>query len=148
VTTPPGHDEENAMKYRPAGSGEIIQEEDYSKTVIFSPEDFEEQGYLLQVVTVPARTRQRLHLHRQQTEVFYVLEGGATIEISGEAYLARPGDAFICSPGDKHSLWNQSDGDFKLVVFKIDKPEGNDSVWLEEGGSSGSYHPSAGPASM
>jgi quercetin dioxygenase-like cupin family protein len=127
-----GQDEDSEVKYRPAGSGEIIEEGDYSKRVIFSPEDFEEEGHLLQVVTVPPRTRQRLHLHRQQTEVFYVLEGRARIDIEGEEYLARPGDAFICSPGDRHSLWNQSDGDFKLVVFKINKPEGNDSVWLEE----------------
>jgi len=123
------------MKFRPAGSGEIIEEEDYSKTVIFSAEDFEEEGYLLQVVTVPPRTRQRLHLHRQQTEVFYVLEGRAKIEISGEEYLTRPGDAFICSPGERHSLWNQTDRDFKLAVFKINRPEGEDSVWLEEGES-------------
>ena len=123
------------MKYRPAGSGEIFEEEDYSKTVIFSLQDFEEEGHLLQVVTVPPRTRQRLHLHRQQTEVFYVLEGRAKIEMSGEEYLARPGDAFICSPGERHSLWNQADRDFKLAVFKINRPEGEDSVWLEEGES-------------
>jgi quercetin dioxygenase-like cupin family protein len=136
------------MKHSPAGSGEVIQEEDYSKRILFSPEDFQDHGYRLQVVTVPPQTRQRLHLHRQQTEVFYVLEGQARIDIDGEEYLARPGDGFICSPGDRHSLWNQTEGDFKVVVFKIDKPEGNDSVWLEEGGSSGSHHPSAGPASM
>ncbi len=119
------------MKYRLAGSGEIVQEQDYSKTIIFSGQDFEAPGHLLQVVTVPSRTRQRLHLHREQTEVFYVLEGQALIEISGERYLARPGDALICSPGDRHSLWNQSDHDFRLVVFKIDIPEHEDVVWIE-----------------
>jgi quercetin dioxygenase-like cupin family protein len=119
------------MKYRPAGSGETVEEQDYSKTVIFSPQDFEEEGHLLQVVTVPPRTRQRLHLHKQQTEVFYVLEGRATVEISGEEYSAGPGDAFICSPGDRHSLWNRSDRDFKVVVFKINKLQEDDSVWLE-----------------
>jgi len=119
------------MKYRPAGSGEIVEEQDYSKTIIFSGDDFEVPGHLLQVVTVPPRTRQRLHLHREQTEVFYVLEGQALIEIGGEEYFARPGDAFICSPGDRHSLWNQSDDDFRLVVFKINRPEKNDVVWIE-----------------
>jgi quercetin dioxygenase-like cupin family protein len=119
------------MKYRPAGSGEIVQEQDYTKTIIFSGDDFEAPGHLLQVVTVPPRTRQRLHLHREQIEVFYVLEGQALIEIGGERYLARPGDALICSPGDRHSLWNQSDHDFRLVVFKIDRPEDEDVVWIE-----------------
>jgi quercetin dioxygenase-like cupin family protein len=119
------------MKYRPAGSGEIVEEKDYGKTIIFSGDDFEAPGHLLQVVTVPPRTRQRLHLHREQTEVFYVLEGQALIALGGDEYLALPGDAFICSPGDRHSLWNQSDDDFRLVVFKINKPEEEDVVWIE-----------------
>ena len=123
------------MKYRPAGSGQLVEEEDYSKEIIFSPDDFEEQGHLLQVVTVPPRTKQRLHLHGQQTEVFYILEGQALIELAGEEFLARPGDAFICSPGDRHRAWNQSDADFRLAVFKINRPEEDDSVWLEGGES-------------
>lgn len=120
------------MKYRPAGSGQVIEEKDYSKTIIFSGDDFAEEGHLLQVVTVPPRTKQRLHLHRRQTEVFYVLEGHALLEIAGEEFAAVPGDAFICSPGDRHSLWNQSDQDFRLIVFKINKPEEEDSEWLEK----------------
>jgi mannose-6-phosphate isomerase-like protein (cupin superfamily) len=119
------------MKYRPAGSGQVVDERDYSKTIIFSGDDFAEEGYVLQAVTVPPRTKQRLHLHRQQTEVFYVLEGHALIEIAGEEFDGRPGDAFICSPGDRHSLWNQSDQDFRLIVFKINKPQEEDSEWLE-----------------
>jgi quercetin dioxygenase-like cupin family protein len=120
-------------KYAGAGSGETVQEPDYSKTIIFSGEDFRESGHLLQVVTIPPKTRQRLHLHEQQTEVFYILEGEALIRLAGEGFLARPGDAFICSPGDEHSLWNQSDQDFKLVVFKINLPEADDTAWLDEG---------------
>ena len=119
------------MKYRPAGSGDVVEEQDYSKIIIFSWDDFEAPGHLLLVVTVAPHTKQRLHLHRQQTEVFYVLEGQAAIEIAGEEFTAQPGDAFICSPGDKHSLWNQSAEDFKLVVFKINKPEEDDTTWFE-----------------
>ena len=117
--------------YTPAGSGETVQEVDYTKTIIFSSDDFEEEGHLLQVVTVPPRTRQRLHFHREQTEVFYVLEGQAVIELAGEEFLARPGDAFVCSPGDRHSLWNRSDEGFRLVVFKINIPEEDDTDWME-----------------
>ena len=119
------------MRYRPAGSGETVEEKDYSKTIIFSHQDFEVPGHLLQVVTVSPHTKQRLHLHRQQTEVFYVLEGQAAIKIAGEEFPVHPGDAFICRPGDKHSLWNQSGEDFRLVVLKINKPEEDDTTWCE-----------------
>ena len=119
------------MKYRPAGSGETVEEKDYSKTIIFSRQDYEVPGHLLQVVMVPPHTRQRLHLHREQTEVFYVLEGQAVIKIGGEEFAAQPGDAFICSPGDRHSLWNQSGEGFKLVVFKINAHQEDDTTGCE-----------------
>ena len=119
------------MKFRPNGSGEIIHEQDYSKRIIFSSEEFEEEGHLLQVVTVPRKTRQRFHAHREQTEVFYILEGEGLLYINAREFLARPGDAFICSPGDRHSLWNQSDEDFKVLVFKMNKPEEDDTDWVD-----------------
>jgi len=82
------------MKYRSSTEGKEIVKKDYRKKIIFSPEDFDETGHLLQVVTIPPATRQRLHSHRVQTEVFYILEGEATITINDVDYLARPGDAF------------------------------------------------------
>ena len=120
------------MKYRPAGEGEQVVKEDYRKRIIFSFDDFDEKGHLLQVVTIPPNTRQRMHFHQLQTEVFYILEGETLITINGVEYLARPGDAFICSPGEVHNLWNKTDKEFRLVVFKINWPEDEeDSHWVE-----------------
>ena len=120
------------MKYRPSTEGEEIVRQDYRKKIIFSLEDFDEKGHLLQVVTIPPNTRQRMHSHHKQTEVFYILEGEATITINDVNYLARSGDAFICSPGDVHNLWNKTDKEFRLVVFKINLPEEwEDSHWHE-----------------
>jgi quercetin dioxygenase-like cupin family protein len=120
------------MKYRPSTEGKEILEKDYRKRIIFSLDDFDEKGHLLHVVTIPPSTRQRLHSHRRQTEVFYILEGEATITINDVDYLAKPGDAFICSPGDVHNVWNKAREDFRLVVFKINLPEAEeDSYWQE-----------------
>jgi quercetin dioxygenase-like cupin family protein len=120
------------MKYRPSTEGEEIVKKDYRKKIIFSLEDFDEKGHLLQVVTIPPQTRQRMHFHEEQTEVFYILEGEAAITINGVDYIARSGDAFICSPGDVHNLWNKTNQDFSLAVFKLNLPEeGQDSHWLE-----------------
>jgi quercetin dioxygenase-like cupin family protein len=119
------------MKYRPAGQGTRISEKDYRKRIIFSLDDFDEQGHLLQVVTIPPHTRQRMHFHDKQTEVFYILEGETIITINDVEYAAKPGDAFICSPGDVHHLWNKTDRDFKLIVFKINKPRDEDTNWNE-----------------
>ena len=120
------------MKYTPSAQGTEIVREDYRKKVIFSQDDFEEKGHLLQVVTIPPNTRQRMHFHDQQTEVFYILVGEATITISDMDYPARSGDAFICSPGDVHNLLNQTGQEFRLLVCKINMPEeGEASHWEE-----------------
>lgn len=120
------------MKYKPQAEGETIVKKDYSKKIIFSLSDFEEPGHLLQTVTIPSQTRQRIHSHNKQTEVWYVLEGETEITINGKIFLAKRGDAFICPPGDKHNLWNKTDKDFKVLVFKINLPENDeDTNWLE-----------------
>jgi quercetin dioxygenase-like cupin family protein len=120
------------MKYRPSTDGQEIVKKDYRKKIIFSLNDFDEKGHLLQVVTIPPNTRQRMHSHDKQTEVFYILEGEAVITMNGVDYPAKPGDAFICSPGDVHNLWNKTNKDFRLVVFKINlSEEGEDSHWQE-----------------
>lgn len=119
------------MKYKNHKKGEYGRKKDYSKKIIFSQDDFNDKKHLLQVVIIPPNTKQRLHSHNKQTEVFYILEGETTITINGKDYEAKPNDAFICSPGDTHNLWNKSNKDFKLVVFKIDMPEEDDTNWTE-----------------
>jgi mannose-6-phosphate isomerase-like protein (cupin superfamily) len=121
------------MNYKPANSSKKIVKKDYSKEILFSLQDFKEKGHLLQVVTIPPNTRQRLHHHIIQTEVYFIVEGETIISINGKDHLAKPGDAFINHPGDKHSLWNKTGKDFKLAVFKINMPDdSDDTVWLED----------------
>ncbi|HYK08062.1 MAG TPA: cupin domain-containing protein [Candidatus Eisenbacteria bacterium] len=121
------------MKYKNHTAGEIVVKKDYSKKVIFSLADFLEKGHLLQEIVIPSQTKQRLHKHFKLTEVWYVLQGETSIFINNEEFIAHPGDAFIASPGDTHQLWNKTNEDFRLVVFKINVPENDeDTEWLEE----------------
>jgi quercetin dioxygenase-like cupin family protein len=121
------------MKYKKVSEGKIDVKIDYSKRIIFSSSDFLEKGHLLQVVTIPPNTKQRMHYHIKQTEVFYILDGETVIYINDNNYLAKSGDAFICEPMDKHFLWNKSEKEFKLVVFKINKSEDSDDTIWEDG---------------
>ena len=121
------------MKYKASTESKEIVKKDYSKRIILSLADFKEKGHLLQTVTIPANTKQRKHFHHKQTEVFYILEGETVININDIDYVAKPGDAFICEPSDKHFLWNKSNEEFKLVVFKINLDENSDDTeWLQE----------------
>lgn len=121
------------MKFRKANEGEEIKSKDYSKRIIFSFDDFEEKGHLLQIVTIPPNTKQRLHVHQIQTEVSYLLEGKAHFFVNGEEFVMEKGDALIHAHGEKHFVWNKENKSCKLLVFKINLPEGqNDSTWLEK----------------
>jgi quercetin dioxygenase-like cupin family protein len=42
--------------------------------------------------------------------------------------VSKPGDVLIGSPGDVHRLWNKTKEEFRLVVFKINLPEGGKRV--------------------
>jgi quercetin dioxygenase-like cupin family protein len=120
------------MKYKKSSDSELIVKQDYSKRIIFSLDDFSQSGHLLQTVTIPPNTKQRIHHHIKQTEVFYILKGEAILTINENDYLAQPRDAFICSPGDKHNLWNKSDNDFELLVLKINMDSASeDTQWSE-----------------
>lgn len=121
------------MKFKQSSDIEKEVKKDYTKKIIFSPSDFTQTGHLLQEVTIPPNTKQRAHYHSFQTEIFYILEGETIIHINGNDYAATPGDAFICEPQDKHYLWNKSDKEFKLIVFKINKIDNSDdTIWLEQ----------------
>lgn len=118
------------MKHQALSAVNPIVKPDYSKKILFNPEDFIQPGHLLQVVTIPPQTKQRVHYHHKQTEVFYVLSGEALLTINNIEYVTKPGDAFICSPGDKHNLWNKSQEKYEILVFKIDLQKNDeDTEW-------------------
>jgi quercetin dioxygenase-like cupin family protein len=120
------------MKHKSISDLEPIIRQDYSKTVIFDVNELPTGGHMLQTVTIPPQTKQRSHYHNIQTEVFFILEGKCSIFINENEFTAVPGDSFVCEPGDRHYLWNKTDKDFKLVVFKINRPEDDeDTVWID-----------------
>lgn len=120
------------MKYKSSGEGEYLTKKDYSKKIIFSLQDFHSKGHLLQEVIIPPNTKQRSHYHDKQTEVWYILQGEAYFYLNNIEYFVKPGDALIGSPKEAHFVWNKSDKELHILVFKIDMPEDSDDTqWSE-----------------
>jgi quercetin dioxygenase-like cupin family protein len=119
------------MKYRREGQGEVTSRKDYTKRVIFPRESFADKAHEVQIVTVPPHTSITPHSHTRRTEVFFVLEGEASLQIGQSEHQARPGDAFVCEPGDRHYASNMTDREFRLLVFKINLASEDDTVWEE-----------------
>lgn len=81
-----------------------------------------------------------LHIHRELTDMFYVLEGTLTFQVDGETIEGPPG-TFVCAPpGTPHTFSNPSSGPVRLLNFNV--PGGFEhyirdlvKAWEEAGGS-------------
>lgn len=57
------------------------------------------------------------HCHAKNTEIYYVLEGTATIVDDGTEYTLTAGDAQYCAMGHSHSVANGGDVPMKLLIL-------------------------------
>ncbi|AEC52081.1 tetracenomycin polyketide synthesis protein related protein [Pyrococcus sp. NA2] len=106
---------------------ERIDRGPYVKYPIFEGELPE--GSYAQIVEIKPRERVGKHYHREQYELFYIIEGRARLGIGEEEYLAGPGDIYLVKPGTIHWVVNDSEKPFKLLVVKLNF-KGDDTVWL------------------
>jgi quercetin dioxygenase-like cupin family protein len=107
--------------------GDWVQGKGYVKKILADAEDLGE-GSIAQVVTIKAGEKVEPHYHEEATEFYYILEGEAELGMAGEEYHAVPGDAYLVRPGDVHSVTNDTDKDFTLIVFKRGWETG-DLIW-------------------
>ncbi len=56
------------------------------------------------------------HVHENEEEVFYVIEGTATYDDNGRTEILQQGDSCLCLGGQKHSIANREESG-SLVVF-------------------------------
>lgn len=58
------------------------------------------------------------HVHENEEEIFYIIEGTATYDDNGETVTLNKGDSCVCLGGEKHSLANREQ-DGTLKVFAV-----------------------------
>ena len=54
--------------------------------------------------SLPAGAATQLHYHNRTEEIYFLLEGFATIELDGEQREVGPGDAILIPPGTRHTI--------------------------------------------
>ena len=59
------------------------------------------------------------HVHENEEEVFYVLQGVATYDDNGTVVKMYPGDSCICRNGQEHSIANREESGTLTVVAVI-----------------------------
>ena len=58
------------------------------------------------------------HVHENEEEVFYIIEGTATYDDNGKDELLHKGDSCVCLGGQKHSIANRTENE-NLTVFAV-----------------------------
>ena len=87
--------------------------------------------YAVWEVIVPPGTGPPPHVHSQEEEGFYVLEGEVTLWVGDERIAATPGTFANTPVGTLHSFKNESHGPAKLLVSVA--PAGLEQMFFELG---------------
>ena len=58
---------------------------------------------LAEATLEPGQATER-HYHGESEEIYFLLEGGGTMELDGEMREVGPGDAILIPPGARHTL--------------------------------------------
>ncbi len=81
--------------------------------------------------TVPPRTSTDAHYHPMSEEIYYILEGTATMVLGDRSFLVRPGDAIAIPPGIVHWLDNAGFVPLRLLCCCSPGYEHDDTVMVD-----------------
>jgi quercetin dioxygenase-like cupin family protein len=85
-----------------------IPEDIPSKEVLKTTELVKSQHVSLQLVTIREDEGMRLHYHKRNDEVIYVVKGSGIIILNGTRYVATPGSVMIVPRKSYHEFFNNS----------------------------------------
>ena len=76
------------------------------------------------IIQIEAGRELEAHVHAEEDDSFYILEGEMTFVIEGEDVSAPPGTFVLVPPGVEHAFRNEGDGPVRML--NIHAPAGFD----------------------
>jgi mannose-6-phosphate isomerase-like protein (cupin superfamily) len=76
------------------------------------------------IITIAPGRRLEAHVHADEDDAFYILEGALTFEFGGERVVAGPGTFVLVPPGVEHGFANERDDEVRML--NIHAPAGFD----------------------
>lgn len=103
---------ENIRKAMRGGDGQVTVKE------FLSADEFDGNARLLATLTLEPGCSIGEHIHENEEEIFYIIDGVATYNDNGKTEILRAGDSCICRNGQKHSIANrESDSTLKVCAI-------------------------------
>jgi quercetin dioxygenase-like cupin family protein len=101
--------------YRPAGSGvRLLGPGDWYRFLVTGEESGD--AYFAMEAFVPPDGGPPLHIHRNEDETFYVVEGRCAIRLGDERIDAGPGDFVNVPRGVLHNFHNDGDTPMRMIL--------------------------------
>ena len=85
-------------------------------THILDKGEYKGQSRLVGVITLEPGCSIGAHVHENEEEIFYVIEGSATYNDNGEVVVLSEGDSCICLGGQEHCIANKTDKTVKVFA--------------------------------
>ena len=101
---------------------------DVMKERIFSDEKmkkvnlFDTKNMFCDVYCVKPGQNQKIHSHKNEDKVYYVLEGEGKFTVGDEEKILRAGEITIAPKGEQHGVINDSHEDLSILVFMAPNP--------------------------
>ncbi len=85
---------------------------------ILNKDEYKGASRLVATITLEPGCSIGSHVHENEEEIFYIIQGTATYDDNGTTETLNVGDSCICLSGEKHSIANlEKEGN--LVVFAV-----------------------------
>lgn len=75
--------------------------------------------------TMLPNTSESMHYHENAKQLFYILEGVATMQLENETIILSQGDSFYLPKQKPHKISNHSDNELRFLVISSPKSHGD-----------------------
>ena len=88
-------------------------------------EELEEKINLIEDIIIAPKGEIPCHSHDFTDEIFYITNNSAIMIVGNEEFKVDPGDMIYVDKNERHGFRNESDKEFKVIVFKINFQKGD-----------------------
>lgn len=78
-------------------------------TIIVGKDDFKSERMTFGVTEVPPNTTMLPHIHQNEEEIIYIMEGCGYAQVGDETQKIEPGTVILAKIGQEHFISNESD---------------------------------------
>jgi len=87
----------------------------------FKDKDFETNIRFMNYLTLPPGTSIGIHEHKNDEELYIILEGHGMMTVDGEDRTVESGDVIVNKPFGSHGLVNDSNQEMRILVLEVYK---------------------------